>query len=146
MFCQNCIVVSPEVFDDLFRKDALIAEFESSSDEVEYERRDSFLIHLINQVVELQFTSEDTQALCVGDDWWPNHTRYITAAPNHCTSAFLTALRCLLTDQYEFYRIQICVCESLSDTDVYIGSIAIYADRMVIESKLFQKLTNRCGD
>lgn len=141
MLGQNCIVVSPDVFDDLFYKDALIAEFASESDEHAYERRDSFLIYLINQVVQQTFNPEDLDSLFVGDNWWPNHTRYIEAALDQCSPQFLTALRALLTNDFAAYRIQICVYVSLSDPGEYIGSMALYADRLVIESKLLDALS-----
>lgn len=47
MLPENQQVVSPDQFDLLFGEQALIAEFSNESEESEYERRDSFLIHLI---------------------------------------------------------------------------------------------------
>jgi hypothetical protein len=48
MLPENQQVVSPDQFDLLFGEQALIAEFANESEESEYERRDSFLIHLIH--------------------------------------------------------------------------------------------------
>lgn len=47
MLTENQQVVSPDQFDLLFGEQALIAEFANESEESEYQRRGSFLIHLI---------------------------------------------------------------------------------------------------
>jgi hypothetical protein len=140
MFEHNCLVVSPDEFDTRFRKDALIARFDSEAAETAYEKRDSFLIFLINQLVQRTFDSEEVDSLFVGDNWWPDHTRHIETTVKQCTLHFLTALRALLTNEFSEYRIQICVYDSLSQNSEYIGSMALYADRVLIESKLFEAL------
>src|SRR3954470_10680348 len=91
-------IVSPERFDELFRDQALIAEFPTEDAEAEYERRDSFLIHLIRREVVQHFGPESDHTPFVGDDWWPDHTRHMEVTPEHCTPAFLRALRALLAD------------------------------------------------
>jgi hypothetical protein len=133
-------VVSPEEFNELFREEALIAEFASPEEEVAYEKRDSFLIHLIRREVEQCFGTDKEQQPFVGDDWWPDHTRHIEATPLHCTAAFLTALRGLLTDDYKDYRIQICVYGDAMDGKTYIGSMNLHADRVLIERRLYELL------
>jgi|GEM_PF-6447516 len=60
--------------------------------------------------------------------------------PQHCTPAFLTALRALLTDDYREYRIQLCVYADHNDGKSYIGSMALSADRVLIEQKLHDLL------
>ena len=129
-------VVSPEEFDKCFKKEAVIAKFVSKDEEDEYERRDSALIRLIRKEVRKHFGRNQKQQPDVGDDWWPNHTRYIEATPEHCTAAFLIALRQLLNDDYKDYRIQICVYADPMDGSSYIGSMALYKDRVLIEEKL----------
>ena len=129
-------VVSPKEFDRLFKEEALIAEFSSDQEEEEYERRDSSLIRLIRKEIRLHFGRNAKKQPYVLDDWWPNHTRYIDVTPEHCTAAFLTALRRLLNDDYKDYRIQICAYEDPMDGATYIGSMALYNDRVLIEKKL----------
>lgn len=136
MLPKTRIVVSPKQFDKFFQEEALIAEFASPDEEEEYERRDSSLIRLIRKEVRQHFGRNVEKQPCVGDDWWPNHTRYIEATPVHCTAAFLIPLRRLLKDDYKDYRIQICVYEDPMDGTSYIGSMALYKDRVLIEKKL----------
>jgi hypothetical protein len=133
-------VVSPEEFNKLFREEALIEEFASPEEEVAYEKRDSFLIHLIRREVERCFGTDEEQQPFVGDDWWPDHTRHIEATPSHCTAVFLNTLRGLLTDDYKDYRIQICVYGDAMDGKTYIGSMNLHADRVLIERKLYELL------
>ena len=133
-------VVSPDKFNELFREEAHIAGLASPEEEVAYERRDSFLIHLIRREVQQHFGTDKEQQPFVGDDWWPDHTRHMEATPAHCTPAFLIALRSLLTDDYKDYRIQICVYEDAMDGKSYIGSMALYTDRVLIETRLYKLL------
>ena len=129
-------VVSPKEFDKVFREEAVIAEFSSSEEEEEYERRDSSLIRLIRKEIRRHFRRNADQQPFVSDDWWPNHTRYIEVTPEHCTAAFLNALARLLDNDFKDYRIQICVYEDVTNGATYIGSMALYKDRVLIEKKL----------
>lgn len=129
-------VVSPEEFDKVFREEAVIAEFSSSEEEEEYERRDSSLIRLIRREIRLHLRRNAAQQPFVSDDWWPNHTRYVDATPEHCKAAFLNALWRLLNNDYKDYRIQMCVYEDVTNGATYIGSMALYNDRVLIEKKL----------
>ena len=133
-------VVSPKKFDECFREEALIAELSSPREEAAYERRDSSLIRLIRKEVREHFGRNQKQQPHVGDDWWPDHTRYIEARPAHCTAAFLTALCQLLKDDYKDYRIQICVYEDTMEGTTYIGSMALYSNRVLIEKRLHKLL------
>lgn len=140
MLPKNQHVVSPERFDELFREQALIAEFRTKDAEAEYERRDSFLIHLIRREVVAHFGPESDDSPFVGDDWWPDHTRHMEITPKHCTPAFFGALRALLADDYRDYRIQLCVYADHNDGKSYIGSMALSADCVLIEQKLHELL------
>ena len=133
-------VVSPKKFDECFREEALIATLSSPGEEAAYERRDSSLIRLIRKEVREHFGRSRKQQPFVGDDWWPDHTRHVVATPAHCTAAFLTALRRLLKDDYKDYRIQICVYEDPMEGTTYIGSMALYSDRVLIETRLHKFL------
>ena len=136
MLPENQQVVSPKRFNDLFREQALIAEFSTKDAEAEYQRRDSVLIHLIRRAVEHHFGPATDQTPFVGDDWWPDHTRHMEVTPAHCTAGFLGALRALLSDDYRDYRIQLCVYADHFDGKTYIGSMALSADSVLIEQKL----------
>lgn len=140
-------VVIPEQFDQCFHEEALIAEFDSPEAEAEYERRDSFLIHLIRNEVRRHFGDEEKNQPFIGDDWWPDHTRHIEMEPVHCTAGFFSALRSLLTDDYQDYRIQICVYADNMDGGSFMGSMVLYADRDVVETRLNELLPRfeNCG-
>jgi hypothetical protein len=140
MLPESRKVVSPKKFDALFHKEANIAEFASSDEEAAYERRDSLLIHLIRREVQQHFGTDEERKPFVGDDWWPDHTRHMEATLAHCNPAFLEALRSILTDDYKDYRIQICVYGDTTDGKSYIGSMALYADRVLIEKPLYERL------
>ena len=129
-------IVTPKEFDKVFKEETLVAEFSSADDEEEYVRRDSALIRLIRKDIRQHFGRNAERQPYVLDDWWPNHTRYIDATPEHCTAAFLIALRGLLKDDYKNYRIQICVYKDPMDGTTYIGSMALHKDRVLIEKKL----------
>jgi hypothetical protein len=136
-------VVSPKQFDLLFKEQALIAEFATKDNETDYERRDSFLTHLIRREVGRCFGPESNDSPFVGDDWWPDHTRHLDLTPNHCTSDFLNGLRALLSDDYQNWRIQLCVYNDPLDGKTYIGSMALYSDRVLIEEKLNDLLESK---
>lgn len=135
-------VVSPKEFDKRFKEEALIAEFSSDEEEEAYEERDSKLIRLMQKEVRQHFGRNEDEQPWINEDWWPNHTRYIDASPAHCTAPFLIALRGLLKDDYKDYRIQICVYEDPMEGTTYIGSMALYKDRVLIEKKLHSLLQN----
>ncbi|APZ91960.1 hypothetical protein [Fuerstiella marisgermanici] len=139
-FLSNAQVVSPEQFDELFRRRALIAEFTSDDDEAAYVKKDEFLIHLIRREAERVFDSVDEHAPFIGDDWWPDHTRHLELTTKHCTPEFLTAIRRLLTDDYKDYRVQCCVYDDYMNEDTYIGSMVFSAKDLLVEAKLSQAL------
>jgi len=143
MLPRTCTVVSSEEFDKLFRKEARIAEFASPDEEAAYAKADAFLVYLIRKEVQRLFGTDEERQLFVGDDWWPNHTRYIEAIPAYCTAGFFAALSGLLTDEYKDYRVQICVHGDLLAGKTYIGSMALYADRVLIETKLHELLQSK---
>lgn len=133
-------VVTHEKFDELIDEGAKIAEFSSPAEEAAYERRDSFLIHLIKRLVNEHFSLVADSTPYVLEDWWPNHTRYLDMVPGQCTLPFLQALHELLTGEFSAYRIQICVYEDPMEGTTYIGSIMLYADRLIIETALDDRL------
>ncbi|HSE23338.1 MAG TPA: hypothetical protein VLB68_16845 [Pyrinomonadaceae bacterium] len=133
-------VVSPKQFDKLFREEALIALFSSEKEEEAYERRDALLIRLIRREIKQHFGRNKARHPFVVDDWWPDHTRFIEATPAHCTAAFLTALRRLLKDKHKDFRIQICVYKDPMEGTTYIGSMALYSNRVLIEKRLHKLL------
>ncbi|HEX7331597.1 MAG TPA: hypothetical protein VF290_08850 [Pyrinomonadaceae bacterium] len=136
MLPKNQRVVTAKEFDKAFKEEALIAEFSSSKDEEAYERRDAKLIRLIRKEIRQHFGRNEKKQPYVLDDWWPDHTRFIDATPAHCTPAFLMALRQLLNNDHKDFRIQICVYEDVMEGTTYIGSMALYRDRVLIEKKL----------
>jgi len=136
-------VVTPKNFDQLFSDEALIAEFATAAEEEEYEKLDSFLIHLIQTVVTRHFGSGESNQPHVGEDWWPNHTRYIDTNTAQFKVGFLSDLHQLLTDDYENYRFQICVYEDMMEGASYVGSMALYSDRFVIEENLNKALNQQ---
>jgi hypothetical protein len=130
-------MVSPEGFDELFQKEARVIEFGSSAEEAEYEKRDSQLITRIRQEIKQLFGAEESRELFVDDEWWPDHTRRVEMGMRHFTTALLTALRSLLAGEYRDYRILISVYVNRTETELYIGSVALHADRALIERNLY---------
>src|SRR4051812_2032325 len=105
MIPNKRVVVVSEKFDEVFREEALIAEFGSPEEEAADEKRDAFLIHLIRREVKKCFGKDESRHPFVGDDWWPDHTRHMELTPEHFNMAFLNGLTDLLTDDYQSYRI-----------------------------------------
>ena len=143
MLPDNQQVVSPERFDDLLREQAKVAEFLTKEAEEEYLQHHAFLIHLVRREVAKHFGMESDCSPSVGDDCWPDHTSHISVTPRHCTQSFLTALRSLLTDDDRDYRIQLCVYGDIMDGKTYIGSMALWADRVLIERNLHELLCSQ---
>jgi hypothetical protein len=133
-------VVTPEAFDELYKKDTLVATFASHAEEEAYERRDEFLVHLIKKVVHESFGAQFDGTPHVIEDWWPNHTRYLELKAAQCTRPFLESLQRLLADEFRDYRIQFCVYDDPAQGASYIGSMLLYADHIVIESELHRRL------
>jgi hypothetical protein len=102
--------------------------------------KNQFLIHLIKRIVEESLGARSERMPCVVEDWWPNHTRYIELELAQCTVPFLEALHALLADEFRNYRIQLCVYEDQMKGTTYIGSLALYADNIVIEDELNKRL------
>ncbi len=140
---SNIQVVSPKQFDELFRQQALIAEFTSDDDEAAYERKDAFLIYLIRREAERFFGSGDDQAPYVGDDWWPDHTRHLELTRQHCTPEFFGAILALLVDDYKDYRVQCCVYGDYMNGDTYVGSMVLSTNHLLIEVKLHEVLQSQ---
>ncbi len=132
-------VVSPAKFKSLFDQEVKIAEFTSVHEKSAYEKRDSFLIHLIKRSIAEHFEQGDDGPYVL-EDWWPDHTRYLELAPLHTTKRFLTSLHDLLTEEFAHWRIQLCVYEDSTLGDTYIGSMVLYADHILVETKLDKRL------
>ena len=137
MLLEKRNVVSPESFDELFQKEARTIEFGSAQEEAEYEKRDSQLIARIRQEIKRLFGPVESRELFVDEEWWPDHTRRVEVGMNHFTTTLVTALRNLLTGAYKDYRILISVYVNRAETELYIGSMALHADRALLERNLY---------
>lgn len=130
-------MVLPEHFDELFQKEAVIAKFGSAQEEAEYDKRNSQLIARIRQEIVQLFGPEKSHELFVEDEWWRDHTQRVEIGMWHFTTALLTALRSLLTGEFKDFRILISVYVNRKKTGLYIGSVALHADRALIEKDLY---------
>lgn len=130
-------VVSPESFDELFQKEARVTEFTSPEEEAEYQKRDLLLIARVRDEIRRLFPTAQSQASLVEDEWWPDHTCRAEISIGQFTPPLLSALRSLLTDQFKDYRILISVYYNRTETNLYVGSVALYADRALIERNLY---------
>ena len=92
MLPSNTSVVTPKTFDQLFSEEAQIAEFATPAEAELYEKLDSLLIHLIRTVVTRHFGSEESKQPHIGEDWWPNYTRYLDTNTAQFQVDFLTDL------------------------------------------------------
>lgn len=133
-------IATGEEFDELLRADAEMAYFSSVAEEEAYATRDEFLIHLMHERIAQQFGENLDSTPHQNEDWWPNHTRCLDMTPAQCTRSFLQSMHELLTDAFANYRIQICVYADVMAGETYVGSMVIYADRVVIEQKLAEHL------
>jgi hypothetical protein len=133
-------IESPERYDAQLNDDVKIAVFTSPADESAYEARDSFLIHLIARLVAEHFGPDAQSLPHQNEDWWPNHTHYLEMTPGQCTLPFLEGLQRLLADEFADYRILIRVYDDFFDGTSEVGSMVLYADRVVIETRLNARL------
>ena len=125
MLPKACKVISPEEVRQALSRRSSSPSLHRRRKKRHTRRVSAFLVHLIRREVQRCFGTDKEQQVFVGDDWWPNHTRYIEAIPDYCTAAFFTALRRLLTDDYKSYRIQVCVWRDLLDEKSFIGSMVL---------------------
>ena len=138
---ENWYVVSEAKSDQLFSDDAMIAEFATEGDESAYEKRDSFLIVLIKRACEEALGSVADIHVYHIEDWWPNHTRYVSVSAEYCTREFILMLQSLLTEEFSNYRIQLIVDSNLAvDESPELGALTIYADRVIVEDRVAKTL------
>jgi hypothetical protein len=141
------IAAKDDVFDDLFRAGTRVAKFKGKQTEAEYEQRDSELRKRIVRVVDGLFEPGFSEKhLDIGWDWWPNHTRYLDASIDSFSQGFLDGLRALLVDEYKDWRIQVVVYADPGDGQTMVGSIAIWADKLLIDRALYALLKWRGVD
>lgn len=138
MLSDRQIVVSEAEFEQLLSSDAVIAEFATPEEEEAYEKRDSFLIHLIQDVVRSHFGSGDDIPLVL-EDWWPDHTRFLALERRHCVRPFFDQLADLLDDDFPGYRILLRASDDVSAAGSQeIGACCIYSDRVVLTERLHE--------
>lgn len=141
------IAAKDDVFDDLFRASTRVAKFKDKEAEAEYQRRDEELRKRIVGVADRLFEpSFSEKHLEIGWDWWPNHTRYLDASIHSFSQAFLDGLRTLLAGEYKDWRIQVVVYADPSEGRTMVGSIAIWADKLLIDRALYSLLKWRGVD
>ncbi|WP_425614153.1 hypothetical protein NA78x_004014 [Anatilimnocola sp. NA78] len=141
------IAAKDDVFDDLFKASARIAKFKGEQAEADYVRRDEELRKRIVAVADrLYEPSYVEKHLEIGWDWWPDHTRHLEASIDSFSQAFLDELRALLIDVYKDWRIQVVVYADPLDGQTLVGSIAIWADRLLIDRALYALLKWRGVD
>ena len=135
------IAAKDDVFDDLFRASTRVAKFSDDRAEAEYEKRDAELRKRIVAVADRLFEpSFSEKYLEIGWDWWPNHTRYLEASIESFSQDFLDGLRALLVDEYKDWRIQVVVYADPLDDQTMVGSVAIWADKLLIDRALYALL------
>ena len=129
--------LSPSDCDKAFDQGAIIADFNHELEEEAYEKRDSRLIELLkHKCQELLGASADSHTYHL-EDWWPNHTRYISLSAQVCTPAMILGLQSLLTGEFANYRIQLVVEQDLTNSDSsQLGALVVYPDRILVEHQL----------
>jgi hypothetical protein len=145
--CSLTIAATDAVFDQLFRAETLEAELPDAAAREEYVERDAVLTRSIIAVGKRLFDPAFAERhIYAGDNWWPNHTRYVDASIDACTQAYFDELRVLLTGDYERWRIQVVVSGDPLDGKTMVGSIAIEADRLLVDRALYGVLVWRGMD
>jgi hypothetical protein len=141
------IAARDDVFDDLFKTSVRIAKFKDKQAEAEYQKKDEELRRRIGAVAARLFEPSYVEKhLEIGWDWWPDHTRHLEASIDSCSEAFLDGLRALLVDEYKDWRIQVVVYADPRDGQTMVGSIAIWADKLLIDRALYALLKWRGVD
>lgn len=135
-------IVHPDEFDNVFRREAIIADLRTKKDEELYEKKDRKLINRIKETVLTQFQSLNEDKIYILEDWWPDHTRHMEVSVSRCTSGFLSSLQALLAGDYSNYRIQLAVYHDISEGTSYIGSVVLYSNRRLIEQPLYAALVH----
>lgn len=133
-------IISTKEFDDVFSREAKIADLRTQKAEDDYVKRDSRLIQLLKDIVANQATTDTPEEIWIGQDWWPDHTRHIEINYRHCSSRLISALQDTLTGEFSSYRIQMCVYHDISEGESYIGSLVLYSNRRLVEKPLYDQL------
>ena len=137
----NWLLVSEEESDRAFEDDALIANFESESEEIAYEKLDAFLIMAIKRACTDVLGQDAEDHVYHLEDWWPNHTRYLSVSADYCSCDLIVKLHSLLTEEFSLYRIQLVVDSNLTvEGSPEIGAMTIYSDRIVVEKSVSDRL------
>jgi hypothetical protein len=128
------IAAKDDIFDQLFRDSALVVELRDEAEKAEYVARDEELHNAIEAAGKRLFEPEFVaRHLHVGDDWWPDHTLHVDASIDSFTQAYYDELRALLIGKFCDWRIQVVVYADPMDGKTMVGSIAIWADRVLID-------------
>ncbi len=135
------IAAKDVVFDELFRASARIVKLKGAQAEAKYARRDDSFAQLFVALADHLFgPSFIEKHLGIGWDWWPDHTRHLEASIDSFSQAFFDILRGLLVRQYKNWRIQVVVYGDAHDGQTMVGSIAIWADKLLIDRSLYALL------
>lgn len=141
------IAAKDSVFDDLFKATTLFGNIKGNAAEAAYAAKDEELRERIVAVADALFEPSFTKRhLEIGWDWWPNHTRYLDASIDCFSQEFYDRIRELLVSDYEHWRIQVVVYADPRDGQTMIGSIAIWAEKLLIDRALYALLKWRGVD
>jgi hypothetical protein len=145
------IAANESVFEQLFRAESRVATFSDATAEVAYVAHDEKLTREIVAIGRRLFDPSFAERhFYACDDWWPNHTRYVDASIDSFTQAYFDELHALLTGDYRKWRIQAVVFGDPLDSQTMIGSIAVEAERVLIDRALYgvlvwQRFDFRCS-
>lgn len=127
-----------EDFDRLLRKSALIAEFLTATDGERFsQKNDRFRERIEDACRQILGAEGMEEHAYVGDDWWPDHTQHVDLDTQSFQQPLFEALRALLVDEFDEWRIQAVVYRDHMDGTTTIGSILIWSDKLIVDRALY---------
>lgn len=136
---KNYIPIDEAAWNAAMSDDSYVADISTDELEKTYERQDLKLNDQIKATMSEVFGSSAKAVVFVGDDWWPNRTRYVDINSAAISREFVEKLRALLSGAYSGWRISVIVYSDMMRGTTYVGAVLIHSDRVLVEDKDMEK-------
>ena len=139
---QLVVAESIEELERLAEEAAVVVEFDSRAAQQTYQEADWRLHLQVCGVMGMTAGVDRPDGLVhMIEDWWPNQARYIEVDFTAFGPDQVKALRALLHGEFEEWAIHVSVYRGFtshiaSDKPEYIGGLAIYATRIVVQREV----------